>query len=486
MLVGNEVIETQRDLELVIRLTREVNNIFNIYNLRMDNVTMMDLDRNRHMKVYDKYKRIVKDSMYKKNLDNISDILSKRFGVGIIVENTRRELDDLSRVIMPSLNYKLLNVAMNSMSDLFPKSKDILNKVIKNSREEKLYKILNDIKNALDNDGITIDLENARINGLEGSKFVININFLSAKMAGLEPDEVAALLLKQVGVIFTRLEYMTSTTNATKTLADVFLKERFSGSKEPIDAIKIAIDKTTIDVKTDFSTPVKTLETLDSFILKTYRVSKTNTTIVLDYERLSDQFATRFGIGDLLASMIVKVGDRDIGVSKDGRVYDANNKGTFLTVFSLLAAVVVTVLFSVLGLMIFLTYITVRLISYFFAMLSKFISDVFSRLVLNDPGTMVKKDNIQRRLKQIKLELIRELRKTDAGEIGKDNIMRQLDLVKDLVKQTEEKISVVDSMLEPSRDLDYNKIDDINFLTENLQENELYIMQEKFKLKELS
>jgi len=307
---------------------------------------------------------------------------------------------------------------------------------------------------------------------------------LSAKILDLTPQEVTAILLQQVGHIFSYIEYLTSTTNATKILADTFLKERFGKSKDSIDSLKLALESTDTDTVIDLSTPVKTLESLDMFILKTYRVDESKNSIKIDFQRLSDQFATRFGTGDDVATLIVKLARADIIVHKDGTSSFTNSsKEAILTILSIITAVIATVLFSIVGLLIFVTYLTIRLISYMFALVSKFISKMFSLILTRGTDRSIDLEDLPKRLTKIKLELIRELRTSDVSDSGRELLLEQVDTVKYSIKQISEKISNLSTFSNSTTSLNYSKMEDINFLTESLQENELYIMQEKFNLK---
>jgi len=484
MQVGNESIYTQQDTAIVSLLTKEINEAYNIINIKLGSIHGSN-ELTASKKNYEKFNKQLKTSMLDSILKKVSNTLTKRFGINIKLEYVKSNLTNLSTVIMPPVNYKTMNVALNCLDDLFPKRQ--VNKTIwetmAGDREKKVYNIFNDLKNGLNKGNINIDLKEAYITGLDDSLFVINIDLLGAIVLDLTPNETTAIILQQIGKIFSYIEYVTSTTDATKILADTFLKERFGKSKDPIESIRLAIEATDTDVKVDISTPIKTLETLDTFILKTYRMDDTRSNVKIDFQRLADQFATRFGIGEDVTSSIIKLASITISKDKSVKYISDNTESMILTIFSVIAAVIATLLFSIVGLFILVTYITIKLVSYALAMISRFISKFIALILTTGNSDNVSMEDLPRRLTRIKTELIRELRTTKVSDTGKELIIDQIDFVKDSIKQLSEKISILGKFSNSSTSLNYSKMEDINFLTEQLQESELYLMQEKFNLK---
>ena len=482
MQVGNENINTQQDTAIVSLLTKEINEAYNIINIKLGSVQGSN---DTSKKTYEKFNKQLKTSMLDSLLKKVSTTLTRRFGIAIKLEYVRSNLTNLSTVIMPPVNYKTMSVALNCLDDLFPKRavNKTLWETMAGDKEKKVYNIFNNLKNGLSKGNINIDLKEAHITGLDESIFVINIDLLGAMVLNLTPNETTAIIIQQVGKIFSYIEYVTSTTDATKVLADTFLKERFGKSKDPIDSIRLAIEATDTDVKVDTSTPVKTLETLDNFILKTYRMDDTRSNVKIDFQRLADQFATRFGIGEDVASSIIKLASITISKDKDVKYISDNTESMILTIFSVIAVVVATLLFSIVGLFILVTYITIKLISYALALISRFISKFIALILTTGNSDNVNMEELPRRLTRIKTELIRELRTTKVSDTGKELIIDQIDFVKDSIKQLSEKISILGKFSNSSTSLNYSKMEDVNFLTEQLQESELYLMQEKFNLK---
>ena len=478
-------INKQRDVAIVALLHKEINELYKVLNIKLGNITGTNNDKAMAQKSYDKYNRQVKSSMVQNHMGNISKSLSKRFGIDIQVSYISNNLKNITTLIMPTVNYKMMNMALQGLDDLFPKKrmKDTIWDVVASDREKKIYNVLNNLKNGLNKGTIELDLENAYINGLEGSVFSINVDVLGAMVLNLTPQELTAMLLQQVGNIFSYIEYMTSTTNSTKVLADTFLKERFGKSKDPLDSLKFAVDATDVDVGFDTSTPIKTLESLDIFILKTYRLDASKNSVKIDFQRLSDQFATRFEIGSDVASSIIKLSTADIRQDRSGTRYLSDGSSNYIIAFiTLIAAVVATLLFSIVGLLVVLVYVTIRLVSYMFALISRFISKIFSLIFIRGTDMSVEVEDIPKRLTKIKLELIREIRTTKASDSGKQLLVEQADFIKESIKDLTDKFTIIGRLSNSTTSLNYSKMEDINFLTEQLQENELHLLKEKFNL----
>jgi hypothetical protein len=481
---GNESIHRQNDVAITALITRDINEAYNVLKIKLGNIEGSS-HRDVSMKSYERFNKQLKTSMLDATFKKISRTLSKRFGINIQLEYIRSHLTNLSTVVMPPINYKTMNIVLNCLDDMFPKKRanSTIWETMAGDREKKIYNIFNDLKNGFENGNINIDLKDAYITGLDGSIFVITLDLLGAKTLDLSPEEVTAILIQQVGKIFSYIEYITATTDSTKVLTDTFLKERFGKSKDPIDALRLAIEATDVDVEVDTSTPIKTLESLDSFILKTYRIDKTTANIKVDFERMPDIFTTRFGLGDTLASSLIKLASITVD-TKHGVTYVSSvTETTILTILGLIAIGIAFILFSIVGLFIMAIYITIKLVSYAAAMVSRFIAKFIALILQTGDSSTVTTEDLTKRLTRIKLELIRELRTTKTSETGKELIVEQIEFIKDSITGINGKLSILGKFSNSTSSLNYSKMEDINFLTEQLQESELYLMQEKFNIK---
>jgi len=393
----------------LLSLVKDVENIYNIFKISISDYQLSDNDSYNTVDNYDKYRKKLKNNLTVSSLNSISKNSSKRFGINIIVDNIRSNLTRITSVVIPKLNYKLINMVLTDLDSLFPKKLKYGNlwQHYSSQNEQNLYNILNDIKNGLSTGNLVVDMENGYIKGLDHSNFAINVDFLACYLIGLTPNETASLIVKNIGTIFSYIEYMTSTTNSTKTLVDTFLKERFSKNKEPIEAIKIASEQAGLN-------------------------------------READNFATRIGCSKDLANAIVKIAKIDISYVNGKEVPESTGFiAAIIGFFSIIMVIIATILFSVLGLIFAIVYLTIKLISFVIAKIVTFIVKLFRLLFSFDPDATVK-------------SLIDGLNNS----------------FKTISKYSNSTVSS-----------EYDNMEKVSYLTEILEENELHLMKEKFRLK---
>jgi len=485
MQVGNESINVQRDLNIVTMMNKSIENIQSMLRVSMPDIVATDNDAERSFEVYDKYKRKLKNSVINKKLMDISKALSKRFGINILVEDRRSGLTNLVSCLIPPINYKVANMAVYNMDILFPKKQKagVLWDSTATRSEKVMYDILNNIKSSLETGKIEVDLKNAYVKGLEASTFIIYIDMLAVNTIRLASNEISALIMNEVGHIFAYLEYLTSTTNSSKVLADTFLKEKFAKGKDPVESFKIALEESNPDIKVDTSSPMKILESLDAYILKTYRFGQTQQSIKIEFKRLSDQFTTRFGMGEDIASALqrlytLKLVNNTEDVVEDSWFFRFMRMVAYLTILALSF-----ILFNVFGLIVFVAYVTIKLLSYILSAVINFIKNVFIAIFSTDVNQTATSENIDKRLVKIKLELVRQLRSEKVSDEGKRIIVDHIDNIKEIIKKLRYGFAVLGEHNGSTLKTNFNKMEDVNFLTEILQENEMHFMQSKFKLK---
>ena len=483
--VGNESIHSQRDIGFISSMNKAIEKMYAIMRVSMPDIVATSNDSEMSFKNYDKYKRSLKTSVINKNYKDISKLLSKRFGINIVVEDKRKGLNNLISSILPPINYKVINMALNDLDILFPKKvKDPILWDNNASRSEKaMYGILNNIKSNLDKGNIELDLKNAYIKGLEGSTFIITVDTLRFRTLGITPEELTSVIIGEVGHIFSYLEYMTSTTNSNKILADTFLRERFTKGKDPVESFKIALEESNPDVKVDVSSPIKVMETLDAYILKTYRFGSSQRSIKIDFKRLADQFTARFGLGNNIANVLEKLNNLRVIRNSNDIVVDS----WFYTFFRMTMYLTILVLsflfFNIFGLVIFLTYITVKLLSYLIVMVGDFIKKVFLAIFSTDVDQTVNSESIIKRLTRIKSELIRQLRSEKMTDASKTILVEHIENIKSIIERMKDNFAILGKYAESNKASTYNKMEEVNFLTEVLQENELHFLKSKFELK---
>jgi len=469
----------------LLSLVKDVENIYNIFKISISDYQLSDNDSYNTVDNYDKYRKKLKNNLTVSSLNSISKNSSKRFGINIIVDNIRSNLTRITSVVIPKLNYKLINMVLTDLDSLFPKKLKYGNlwQHYSSQNEQNLYNILNDIKNGLSTGNLVVDMENGYIKGLDHSNFAINVDFLACYLIGLTPNETASLIVKNIGTIFSYIEYMTSTTNSTKTLVDTFLKERFSKNKEPIEAIKIASEQAGID-DLDLSTPTKVLDSLDVLTIKTSHIEDTKRTILIDLNREADNFATRIGCSKDLANAIVKIAKIDISYVNGKEVPESTGFiAAIIGFFSIIMVIIATILFSVLGLIFAIVYLTIKLISFVIAKIVTFIVKLFRLLFSFDPDATVQVEDIRKRLNRMKLELIKELRTDEFNDTDKSIIIDQIDDIKSLIDGLNNSFKTISKYSNSTVSSEYDNMEKVSYLTEILEENELHLMKEKFRLK---
>jgi len=193
--------------------------------------------------------------------------------------------------------------------------------------------------NNLLNNKVTIDFKNAKIKGLEGIRFPILFTYgtdfmqLSSKHSrfALTPEEITAVLLHEIGHLFTYISSLNDTVATNKILLDNILsytnkiEEASKSNIELTEEQKKEIEKllsttsslvshivSTIknnivrSVNSFLPAPIRTNKLVDKAIVSSKfktdeKLNKVNF-FMTDSEEIADDFAVKFGLGGKLAS----------------------------------------------------------------------------------------------------------------------------------------------------------------------------------------
>lgn len=481
------MIHVQDDKKIIHLVNKTISDIFEIYRLEISDISATITDKKELYATYDKNKSILKTSILDSHLNKLSDILTDRF-----IEhggNTRIAMEiyrgtSPASIVMPSIDFKILNMAKRNLDALFPKKRvnGVLWETIATDSEKNTYDTLKDIRDSLDEGNFNIDLKNAKIKGLKGSTFVININPLLTMVMGLEPDEVTSILLHEVGHIFTYLEYMNVTSRTTLTMVDTFIHERFNKEKDPIDSIQFAMDESKSGVKIDKSNPITVIEGLESFILKTYRLDSSKKSIQIDFENLADKFVSMFGLGDRLSASLVKLASNGTLLTEDVSYQSSSPILTVLKVLISIITFIFTILFfSIFGLLIFIAYMGIKAIELVMSVIINLITSVFKIFFGTDVDQSTIYDDMVTRLNRIKLDTIKLLRSSDTGATGREILVDQIDSIKSHIDLVKDKFSILkrygDSLSNGGK---FTNTDISNMMIEELTNNDLHHMGAKF------
>lgn len=172
-------------------------------------------------------------------------------------------------------------------------------------RDRLLLRARESLNNALYNKGITIDLNNATITGLDNNYKTLIMLDIEAIMKGYDvtPEEVVALLLHEVGHPFVYFRSLEFTSNSTSLLLDDIKNDYIGKNKDPKDVLlafykKIGGDDSSIRNNNIVSIAID----VGRRVLENKTIMNTK-----EEEFNADVFAIRFGYGNALASALNKL-----------------------------------------------------------------------------------------------------------------------------------------------------------------------------------
>jgi len=182
--------------------------------------------------------------------------------------------------------------------------------------------------------GVTIDLKHAKIKGLEGNITVL-CNPWALINAGLTGLELAAVLLHEVGHVFTGLEY--SVQQHTKMIS---LEDKLKSHTGTLEEKLTIIAEETGSRKSEKSGVLGVIETIGNYVDSRDReVKKLDTAATANSigEELADTFAGQFGVGVELASGLNKLEDRGPLINRiGGMVVSAMASSLWIIMYSVL------------------------------------------------------------------------------------------------------------------------------------------------------
>jgi len=478
---GIESIYRQKDTSFLDSLQNDIEEIYDIIKLSVPDILESLRNLDKGYEDYNKYKKEIQISLIKDKLDHMSKILTERFGVNIFINNLV-DKDKIVNIIIPPLNSGVIDLAMKDIDKLFHK-KFTLSSLWEEtlSKNERIsYDFIRNLRDAIKSGQFSLDLKNARIVGLNHVKVPISFNFLAAMILRLEPKEVVSIILEQIGLLFTHLEYLYTTTNNNYTLLNTFLNERFNKQTPPLEALKLALAKTDIDVPLDFTTPMAVLEALDIYILKTFRYDKNKKDMTLDYQSLSDEFVTLFGYGGELTSALIKIqdwGKVSLEIKKDRTLAIAINIIKILTFLS--SAIITILIFGVFGILIVAAMIGVAMIKLVIKFILNLVFSLLAAIFNLDLGSYSNTEVLIQRLNKLKLDLIKQVRQLGNGDkIEKSIIISQIDFIKRNISFLKNKLGILNKSDNTLMNEDIETLQ--KKFVEQLTENELHYYSAKF------
>jgi len=480
LIVSMENISADTDKTFIYPFINEISKLVDNYKTTLNDESVTFNGKKMSAKQIDKLKELFRQTSINKNINNICNILSKRFGV-MFELSVHYNGGEIANIITPPLDFKTLGIALEDLDSLFPKKQmnQLLWSTIASSNEKKVYDTLKDITTALKKNKLKVNLAKGYIEGLNNSSFVINFDMLTAFVNNLNPDEIAAILLHEVGHVFTYVEHLYYSTKNTLVLLDSFIYEKFDKGKGDKESITIALNDAGVEVKKNDL--VGLLQGIDMFTLKTYKIDLKKGNMQIDFERQADQFVNRLGLGSELASALVKISSFGT-IQPEAAENDDNFFIKLLKIFSIIISTILfLILTNVVGLIILILLFGFKAISYVIGMILNVIG-VFIKTVTNSKENTYNYDDLTKRLRKIKLDLIRQLRKASKNEINKYILVEQIDAVKNSIDLINERFSIVKRYGETIGNL--NTTDNrelVNEMLEILEENDGYYYAEKFQ-----
>ena len=328
-----------------------------------------------------------------------------------------------------------------------------------------INKSVKGLKTALNTDGITFDLQRAKIHGLP-KDYTINIinDFTLIKTFDLTPEELVAIELHEFGHAWTYLEYGYRSVINTTVMSDTMLDLVRNKNKSPKESLIMAYEKATGD-STLRSIKDKSMFTVVTVALTRLANMNSATHAFTDSEQLADSFSGRFGMSGALASALDKMGNeyRTSMVSVKTEMFMVSLIVILNTILCILTSSALAILLAPVG--VGLTILTYRLI--------------FDGERINENMAY---DTDIRRLERIKNEIIRNIRTLNLdGDITK-KLLKQYKIVDDIVKKTPEQwigpIEKIGRVLWNSNKVEIKRIEQ---LTEDLMDNDLYAKAAELK-----
>lgn len=475
-------IKIQTDTVFINELNVVINEIRDIVNTTILYKDVAINDKKLSYDDYDKYIKKFKHELFVKQLNKLTKILSDRFGFKISIEIQKFKNGRVSSILMPNFNYRIINMALENLSSLFPKTKtdSVLWNNNTSAKEQVLYKTLKNITTSIKEDEFKIDLVNAKIYGLKDSEFIISLDFFTAEILSLSNEEITSFILFEVGNIFTYLEYIHTTSRSNFVLLDTFINERFDKNNDGIDALRISLAKSNkkplSNSKEDM---VVILQELELNILKTYNISNTGTkSVKIDFKQLSDIFVNRFGLGDIYSNALKKQ-YMDKSIVKIAKSTPNEFVDMVLDFLSFIAFIMSMLIMLILGLFVFIVFITVKIISFVLSTIVKFILNIFSSLFLTGSNEKIETATLIRRLEKIKLDSIRTLRKS--SKHNKEASIENIENIKKTIKELKPVMNNIFNIDSKTTNMNYSYDVKLEDVMETLTENELHFHNAKFK-----
>jgi len=340
------------------------------------------------------------------------------------------------------------------------------------------------IDRQLEASSITVDLVNAKIYGYPKSATTVVVMDLVwlFDTAKLTPEEVTACFLHEIGHEFTHLEYSYNSVKNLRILVDSLISEVGNNGRAPLDALKISYGKITDDGDLDDTKTIPTAVLgITSKFLDSARLYGGNTYAGKDSERLADQFAVRFGVGNELTTALDKFTDIAAGKTLGSFIVSMGKPVLVwwvLTTVMFILCPVIGLMTILLGAVVLSAIGYIALVGYIFYVLASAIGGLLDRGI----DTNMPYDSPKRRVLRMRNELIRQIRNDGLGKDAETGMLASLDLMESVaVKLSDHDEGVYYRIIGKffSYSSDQNELRSIDNAIDDLTNNELHVAAAK-------
>jgi len=339
-------------------------------------------------------------------------------------------------------------------------------------------KSIDSLEDSLNSSGVVIDLQKARITGLPKDYhiFLLSDPEVLINKGELTASELTAVLMHEIGHMFTHLEYSYRTVESTSVLIDTMhenIVKKGKGYKE-----SIALTYKELGGKDDLSKTnavTATIKTLNKYNQNTMSMNNSEHSYT-DSEQLADQFAGRFGLSSELASGLDKVINQT-----SLKVFSFEFMASAFPILVIVVSYGILITGTIMGGFAILGAITTYIIAS--AILTSIIGSIFSKGHSNDKNTY---DDTKRRYQRMRNEVVRQLRTMDTDKKLIKQMLGEIANIDMLVKDTRSEsqnagiIDKVFRMVSSTAKTGMN-LKEMEQLIEDLQENDLHVSSNKLK-----
>lgn len=471
--LSTEMVKPQINDNFVIQCNEIFQSIIDLINTK--NLKGVRLYRNRDGK------RFLKDldSLVKKRFGfKLKHTHGEGMGYGVITQTPGdksvldRHLKDKSKSIKDYVKSNSGKKELKDTKEIYNANADMVQILMH------YQKSVSSLKEHLKSDSVFIDRDRAHISNLPDDFAIFMVNDLPwlVNKSKLTAKELTAILLHEIGHVFTHLEYTYQTVINTNVIIET-VQEGLKKDKSPNAILKMTYKELGGDpselAKGDLNS--NTLKVMNLYIEETFNMGgDINTHAYTDSEQLADQFSGRFGVSLELSSGLVKLEKTVVRITRETMLVS-------VVIFYLYAAAYTLIItgsafMAVIGPGLALLYVSV---------ISLIIGIAVSWWTAGGLTSGQIYDDYPRRLTRIRNEAVRQMR---LGYISKDDIKMKLDQIDQITQHINDakksgSVNIIDKIFRnitsKGRVLSETKLTDQYI--EDLLENSLHLSSHKLK-----